>query len=67
MASLLDDKIKDGLVEAFPFSPNELDMVLDLYSSYKQHENGNFSVYQWLLRGSTKERTDLPLIQRVEN
>lgn len=67
MASLLDDKIKDGLVEAFPFSPNELDMVLDLYSSYKQHENGNFSVYQWLLRGSTKERTDLLLIQRVEN
>ena len=68
MASLLDDEIKAGLVEAFPFSPNELDILLDLFDSYKERQNGNFSLYQWVLHGgATTDRTDLQLIQRVED
>lgn len=41
-----------------------------MFISYKEQQNGNFPLYmyQWLLvHGSTTERDDLQLIQRVEN
>ena len=69
MAPLVDNDARQELLEVFPFSEEELNRLLDLYSVYVDEENGNFTLAHWLASANTaytSREEDIELVKRVE-
>jgi len=71
MTAAMDDATKAELLEAFPFTAEELERLLELNSVYQKQENGGFSsLSQWLSAApssSVPEEVNLELIKRLED